>query len=118
MSDNKWSQPKDVSEAHLVFGGNVTGEFLPERSEIPREFFDSHNKWASFVSNMFFRGWDGADPVLIRKPDVDADVAFRHIRTVVGSWEPKHENKIAGAAYLLSLWFADVVPASEVEVTE
>lgn len=32
----------------------------------------------------------------------------RHISACLGSYEPKHEHKIAGVAYLLSLWFEPV----------
>jgi hypothetical protein len=113
-----WDQPQDINPINAAFPANVTGTLLPPKEEIPEEFFARDNKWASFVSTMFLRGWDGKDPVLLIKEDVDAQKAFDHVRVVLISFEPKHENKIAGAAYLLSLWFADVVPASEIEYEE
>lgn len=117
MTSNKWAQPQQISDVQAAFPASVTGTLLPPREEIPEEFYSRSNKWAEFVSHMFFRGWDGTDPVLIRNPDVDSDRAFLHVQTVLKSFEPRHQDKEAGAAYLLSLWFADVMPAADVEPT-
>jgi len=39
---------------------------------------------------------------------IDQNKALRHIKAILGSFEPKHEHKEAAAAYLLSLWFKSV----------
>lgn len=31
--------------------------------------------------------------------------AHAHINVILGSFEPKHEHKIAGCEYLASMWF-------------
>ena len=36
---------------------------------------------------------------------VDFKQAHAHISVILGSFEPKHEHKIAGCAYLESMWF-------------
>ena len=42
------------------------------------------------------------------KEGVDTKKALRHVKAVLGSWEPKHEHKEAGVAFLLNEWFDDV----------
>lgn len=112
---NKWDYPQTINPIVAAFPANVTGTLLPPAEDIPTEFFDSDNKWAVFTSQLFGHGWDGRNPSLVMKDGVDASLAFEHFQTVLKSFEPKHENKIAGAAYLLSLWFTDVVPMDQIE---
>lgn len=45
----------------------------------------------------------GPDP----EAGVDRYKALRHIHYILGSWEPKHEHKEAGAAFLFNEWFED-----------
>jgi hypothetical protein len=113
-----WTQPQDVPKVNQVFPGTVTGTLLPPISEVPKEFQDNPGPWLPFINTVFFRGWDGLDPVLIRKEGVDSQKAWTQIQTVLGSYEPKHEHKTMGAAWLASLWFQDVVPADEVVIDD
>jgi len=76
-------------------------DILPKRSDVPEEFFDHYNKWHNFVSDMFFAG--GKLPPV--KEGVDLAQAARHMKAVLSSWEPEHNHKIAGVAYLASQWF-------------
>jgi hypothetical protein len=39
---------------------------------------------------------------------MEAQAAMRHVQYCMRSFEPKHEHKEAGCAYLLSLWFDDI----------
>jgi hypothetical protein len=55
------------------------------------------------VSDRFFLGLK--DVKLIPKEGIDPDAAWRHVSTIIGSWEPKHEHKEAAAAWLLARWF-------------
>ena len=38
---------------------------------------------------------------------IDPEAVNRHTRACLRSFEPRHEHKIAGVAYLLSLWFRE-----------
>ena len=58
------------------------------------------------AKDWFFRGAKLGK--LTPKNGIDAQAAIRHVRYCMGSWEPKHEHKEAGCAYLLSLWFDDI----------
>ncbi len=45
----------------------------------------------------------------VSKPGIDETDAKRHLKAVLGSFAPKHEHKEAACAYLMSLWFEDVI---------
>lgn len=92
-------QPKDVSDVELVFGGDMK-KLMP--SDIPAEFRDGRTPQNDFVSRWFFKGVPGLPAA---KPDVDRQKALRHIKAIMVSFEPKHEDKEAACAYLLSEWF-------------
>lgn len=104
MSD--WSKPAEVDGVSLAFGGDMA-DLLPSRDEIPEEFWRwKGTRWNRVVSDWFFSGLRGAK--WTPRDGIDEQAALRHIRAVLASWEPKHEHKEAGVAYLLSLWFNDV----------
>jgi len=96
-------QPKPISGVGVAFG-DISN--LPPMSEIPDQFkkWDG-NRWRDLASKWFFKGLGDVD--LNPKPGVDADTALRAVGACLRSWEPKHEHKMAGCAYLLSLWFEE-----------
>lgn len=100
-----YSQPSDVSRVQQVFPADL-GPLLPPVSQIPDEFKGNGGKWVRFAHRWFAEGFPKAG--VIRRPDVDAEKAFVHLSTILGSFEPKHEHKMAAVAWLSSLWFADV----------
>jgi hypothetical protein len=78
-------------------------ELLPAWSDIPDEFKGfPGNAWAQTAERWFF---DGGRVSCTAKPDIDIRHAYRHLDAILRSWDPQHEHKIAGVAYLLSLWF-------------
>jgi hypothetical protein len=81
-------------------------DHLPAWEEIPEAFRRNNGdayRWCEFVSTWFFAGTNTA--LLMPKPGVDKTAALRVVRAILGSFEPKHEHKIAGCAFLLSEWF-------------
>lgn len=105
MAEDKlsWEQPHEISDLTLAFPASVVGTLLPPMSEIPDEFNRmTGTPWHSAVATLFYRG--GKLPTT--KPGIDASNASRHLRAVLGSFEPKHEHKMAGAAWLMSLWYS------------
>jgi len=97
---------KAVSDMDIICGGNIE-ELLPPMQDIPSEFgIMKPNKWSRFISDWFFCGIE--DVKLAPKDGVDPVRAIRHIKAIMSSFEPKHEHKEAGCAYLMSLWFDDV----------
>lgn len=96
---------QDVTGFDLCFGGDVK-KLIPKWEDIPDEFKCMHNKWNKVFNDWFFRGLKNVK--LIPKPGTDCKKAVAHINAVMSSFEPKHEHKEAGCAYLLSNFFEDV----------
>ena len=98
----KWDKPQDVTKFDVVFGPKRIETLLPAMNEIPAEFHEFNNPWQKIVSGWFF---SGLNPIPSAKEGIDQNKALAHIASVLGSFEPKHEHKSAGCAYLMSLWF-------------
>jgi hypothetical protein len=100
-----------VTDLDLAFGGV---RFLPKWGDIPRQFKDDSGDarpWVALFRRIFYRGGEGI--TLTPKEGVDEKDALRKIMAVARSFEPKHEHKTAGCAYLFSQsfdeWFLDGV---------
>ena len=99
----KWDKPKEgVTALDMVFGPLNLNEYLPSMAEIPEEFQPWNNPWQELVSKWFFSGLKESPKP---KEGINSTAALAHIRVILGSFEPKHEHKTAGCAYLMSLWF-------------
>lgn len=101
-----WSKPIPVSDIVLAFPATVTGTLLPPVEDIPKEFFGV-NKWTR-LADLCFAGTPPDGTLVTTKPTLDYALVVRQLKVCLGSFEPKHENKIAGVAYLMSLFFTDV----------
>lgn len=98
--------PVQVSGLDIAFGGNVRN-LMPPMEEIPAEFTKFNGtKWNRVFGDFFYYG--AKDIKWIAKEGIDSTAASRHVRAIIGSFEPKHENKEAACAYLMSLWFDDI----------
>ena len=102
-----FDQPQEISDALFVFPGDVRS-LMPKLSEIPEDFVRGHSEWNRFVSHWFFRGDPFAVWDLHTNPEVDPNLAFRHLSTIMKSFQPKHEHKEAAVAYLASRWFSKI----------
>ena len=96
-----WDQPHDVDDITAAFPASVVGTLLPPMSEIPEDFRKHRNGWCTIAMKLFFSG--GKLPQV--KEGIDAGKAKRHLMAVLGSFEPKHEHKEAGAGWLMSMWY-------------
>lgn len=95
-------KPKKVEDIDLAFGGK-TDELLPKYDEIPEEFKKENTKWNKYISDWFYIG---IKLISVKpKEGVDPMDARRHITAILASYQPKHEHKMAGCAYLLSEFF-------------
>ena len=86
--------------------GNI--KHLPKWDSIPEEF-RAHwqHPLARVMESLFFRGGSMAEHGYVPRPGIDAGKATRAIGAILVSFQPKHEHKIAGAAYLASMWFEE-----------
>jgi hypothetical protein len=99
-----------VKDVEMAWG---TMEHLPPWHEIPDEFRRETSPWCSQISRWFAIGGDRAWwDRLVPRPGVEKSAAARCLKALLSSWAPKHEHKIAGVAYLCSLWFDDPELAS------
>lgn len=118
-----WSIPRKTDSIIRAFPAGIIGEYLPPLDEIPAEFLrqQHHNPWCKQASSWFFRGVDKEASTVICKPHIDtpekANDALWQIQTCLRSFEPKHEHKIGGVGYLMSLFFEelDLVALTEVD---
>ena len=97
-------KPVEVTDAELAWG-KIKG-LLPDRKDIPEEFYNDSNDWTRIISIWFFDGLP-LDAEVKPKDDIDISMAVRHISAILKSYEPKHEDKVAGCAYLLSEFFEE-----------
>lgn len=108
---DKWAKPQQVDDVTLVFPANVVGTLLPEWSEIPEAFREGDDPevapWEELQRLWFFAGV-GVDAKFYLSEGVDGNEAIRHLSAIQRSFEPKHEHKVAGVAWLASLWFEAV----------
>lgn len=101
---SKW-RPKHVDGITQSFGasGIELAHMLPAMREIPEAFTDDRDPWCAVVQRWFFEGVSSS--VFVPREGIDKATALAHLGAIMRSFEPKHEHKIAGVAYLCSLWF-------------
>ncbi len=95
-------QPQEVTDLDIAFGGAGNfGRLIPDRKTL-NAF--KPQKWSrELFMTLFYSG--GSVAHLEPKPGIDHAKALRHIRVVMGSFEPKHEDKEAAVAYFFETWF-------------
>ena len=98
--------PKETDRILRAFPADVIGEYLPEQDKIPKEFWEG-NEWTT-IAGKWFAGMIDENSEFHAKEGIDAEVAFWHCKTVLGSYQPKHQHKIAGVGFLLSKFFTKV----------
>jgi hypothetical protein len=99
-------KPQVIDVATAAFPANVIGTLLPAEKDIPRNFRDhwcDRRGWTGLVHQWFFKGLTAE--TLIAKPGIDRHAAIKHLSACMRSYEPRHEHKVAGVAYLMSEWF-------------
>lgn len=113
MSD-KYRQPQPVTDLLMAFPATL-GELLPPMSVIPSDY-PNQRDWESFQSKWFYEGLP-EDVEIYANKGVDPRLAFRHLATILRSYEPKHEHKEAAVAWLASRWLARVsTPDGKIDI--
>lgn len=101
MDSTKPIRPEDVAsitQLELAFG---TTRFLPAEDAIPQEFYSARNIYVQIITAIFLGGAIPDGEITIHD-GIEAETLNRFIRAHVASFEPRHQHKIAGVAYLLS----------------
>lgn len=102
MSDEQYARPIPVTPLDLAFGGDIK-KLMPEYRNLPEDFRRERDPFSRIVSKWFFSGLN--TETLKAKAGIDKTAAFQHLRAIMCSFEPSHEHKIAGVAWLMSQWF-------------
>jgi hypothetical protein len=104
-NSDDWARPRKLDKLTVAFGSGAMS-LLPPEDSIPDEFKHFNGTpWNRMVSRWFYSGLKGLK--VTPREGIDVDDALDCLRCVIGSFEPKHGHKEAGAAYLCSLWFKD-----------
>jgi hypothetical protein len=106
MSDSQWNSPKPVIDGDLAFPAHVIGNYLPLEEDIPKDFWKSSNRFNKMSEAIFFG--DATNWEFRIEKGIKLKLLYPHITACLMSSEPKHEHKIAGIAYLLSLWCSEI----------
>ncbi len=94
----------DVDAVEEVFGAKDIYKMMPKYEDIPQEYkMNFHNPAFEFICGWFYTGLK--NPEFVPKEGVDPEKALKHIATIMVSYAPKHEHKMAGCAWLLDQWF-------------
>lgn len=102
-----FSKPHNVNGVTATLGaGRDVYHLMPAYEDIPDEFRKNReNPFAKLQRQWFFKGINTR--VFVAKPGIDKSLALTHLSAIQNSFEPRHEHKAAGVAYLMSLWFEE-----------
>lgn len=101
----------EVTDLDMAFGRT---DFVPKMNELPAEFQNyDNNKFCDIAAKLFFNGGKLADFGLSPREGVSVGKATRALGAFMGSFEPKHEHKMAAAGYLIDQWFEPFVMEHE-----
>lgn len=104
--ETEYIKPQKVTGLDMAFGGD-TKKLLPAYDSLPEEFRREKHEYCKLVSKWFFGGLSPQTEFTPRE-GVDVKDALGHVKAVLGSFEPKHEHKTAGVAYLLDQFFVSI----------
>jgi hypothetical protein len=94
--------PVEVTDVQMAFPADAL-ERMPEWDAIPVSWRSEHTWQHRLWDDVFAFGLQSVS--LLPVEGIDPEKAWRHIQSLVGSYAPKHEHKMASCAFLTSLWF-------------
>lgn len=79
---------------------------MPKWTDIPEKYKAWSNKHNQLIALWFFKGVPQAQINKMKaREGICGQKALRAIFSILKSFEPKHEHKMAACAYLLDEWF-------------
>ena len=100
-----FSKPFPVTDLDVAFPA-VVSYLMPRYEDVPDEFkCFLGGYWNRWQRERFYNGLQILPKA---KPGIDLSVAIRHLASIQGSFEPKHEHKESAVAYLASLWLEEM----------
>lgn len=101
--------PRSASDLDMAFPSHVMGTFLPKPEWIGERSSWLNSSWGHLADALFA----GKPPDLSCSMEHDDQLVSRHVHVCLGSYEPSHQDKIAGVAFLLAVWMDVEWPAEE-----
>lgn len=89
-----------ITDVEMAFG---TERLLPAEAEIPDEFSSENGNQYTEVVNCIFYKRQLPNYEIVFKDGFEPKALYRAVGAHLASWGPKHEHKISGVAYLISL---------------
>jgi len=109
--------PKHVDAVTLAFPANVVGVYLPKLEEIPDKYKTNEYSWkggCELATRIFSNECSGKKVGFVPMPGVDPQGVWEHLSVCLGSYQPKHEHKIAGTGWLIEMWICRFLLDDEV----
>lgn len=85
-----------------------TTKFLPSVDDIPREFKSQYGNVFTKIAESLFSGSKPPDVDLTMHDGFDQELVSRCVLAHLRSWAPKHQHKIAGVGFMISLTMCEV----------
>lgn len=91
-----------LSNLDIAFPASVS-HLMPPWTDIPEKYRRS----AGIAARWFYTGLP-VGTEFIPRDGVDVTQAMAQLKCILGSFEPKHEHKLAAVNFLLDEWFSEV----------
>lgn len=104
--------PVPVTDALLAFPGQVE-HLMPAPEEIPERYWEEDARLFPLIRKFVYEGYMPADFTFEARDEIDYGLVHRHMAAIRGSFQPKHEHKIAALTMLLDLWLPNLKPIEE-----
>ena len=98
-----------ITDLEIAFG---TTRLPPEVEAIPAEFKSQCGNIYTRITDSIFMGTDMPQGEIVMKDGFDPETVNRCVRAHICSWSPKHEHKIAGVGYMISMMMTIVEKAT------
>lgn len=97
--------PQRVTDVLLAFPATVQ-HLMPSPMDLEAARANwAFPMWERFATSDWFSGKVPANARIHLYEGIDGETAWRHLCCILGSYEPKHEDKIAAVATLAWAWF-------------
>ena len=105
-----YSQPHEVTDDQINYPDQL-GDLLPPHSQEIKDWAltKDANQYLDFITTWEEQGL-GSGSQMFLKPGINGTNVLRHLKAVMGSFQPTPEHKIDSASWLLAQWCDKVVP--------
>lgn len=102
-TDGTFDVPQQIDDVLYAFPARVL-HLMPAYEDIEDDLKRLSDPWHEIATHWMFHGLP-PESTFAPKDGIDPRLALRHAHTILKSYEPKVEHKLAGVAWLLHHWF-------------